>query len=69
MKDRPIVTGMFHDYEAADRAYGALRARGYTDDDIHVVMSEDTRERFHDSDADHIEIEHGSKAAEGAGTG
>jgi hypothetical protein len=66
---RPIVTGMFYDRENADRAYDSLRARGYADDDIHVVMSDETRERFYDSDAEGIAIEHGSKAAEGAGTG
>ncbi|MDX1420379.1 MAG: hypothetical protein R3181_10475 [Rubricoccaceae bacterium] len=69
MNDRPIVTGVFHDPEDADRAYRSLRERGYTEDDIHVVMSDATRERLHDSHADALEIEHGNKAAEGAGTG
>jgi hypothetical protein len=69
MDNRPIVTGMFHDYDAADRAYGSLRERGYTEEDIHVVMSDETRERLADSDADALEIEHGNKAAEGAGAG
>jgi hypothetical protein len=60
---------MFHDRDAADRAYTSLRERGYTDEDIHVLMSKDTRERLHDSDADGLKLEHGSKAAEGAGAG
>ena len=69
MADRPIVTGMFTDYDAADRAYADLRNRGYTDEDVHVVMSDETRERLQDENAEVVEIDHGSKAAEGAGTG
>jgi hypothetical protein len=69
MADRPIVTGMFHDYDAASDAYRSLRDRGYTEQDIHVVMSDETRERLAESGAETVEIEHGSKAAEGAGTG
>jgi hypothetical protein len=65
--DRPIVTGMFHDRDKADRAYNTLRERGYSDDDIHVVMSDDTRKRYYDRDE--VAIEEGSKAMEGAGAG
>ena len=65
--DRPIVTGMFNDNDSADRAYRSLRDRGYTDDDIHVIMSDDTRKEYYDRD--HVEIEEGSKAMEGAGAG
>lgn len=67
MADRPIVTGSFRDYDAADRAYMSLRDQGYTDEDIHVLMSEKTKDRYYDRDT--VEIEHGSKAMEGAGTG
>ena len=69
MDNRPIVTGAFNDAESADRAYSTLRERGYSDEDIHVVMSEKTRDRYYDRDAEEIKIEHGSKAMEGAGTG
>ncbi len=67
MADRPIVTGMFNDSDSADTAYRSLRDRGYTDDDIHVVMSKDTREKYYDRGD--VEIEEGSKAMEGAGAG
>ncbi len=67
--NRPIVTGSFRDSESADRAYRSLRDRGYTDDDIHVIMSDKTRERYYDRDVDEVEIEAGSKAMEGAGAG
>ncbi len=67
MKDRPITTGMFRSSEDADNAYRSLRERGYTDDDIHVVMSDKTRKKYYDRD--NVEIEEGSKAMEGAGAG
>ena len=67
MADRPIVTGMFDDSDSADRAYRSLRDRGYTDDDIHVIMSDDTRKTYYNRDD--AEIEEGSKALEGAGAG
>lgn len=67
--DRPIVTGSFRDSESADRAYTSLRERGYTDDDIHVIMSEDTKEQYYDRGVGEVKIEEGSKAMEGAGAG
>lgn len=67
--DRPLLTGSYRDYEAADRAYADLRDRGYTDNDIHVIMSEDTKKHYYDRDVDQIKIEEGSKAMEGAGVG
>ena len=64
---RPIVSGTFRDRDALDRAVTDFRAKGYTDDDFHVVMNEDTRNRYYaDGDA---AIDEGSKALEGAGAG
>lgn len=65
--DRPLVTGTFNDSDSADRAYRSFRERGYTDDDIHIMMSDDTKKKYYDRDD--VEIEHGSKAMEGAGAG
>lgn len=60
-----LVTGMFSDRTSAERAYDALHQRGYTKDDINLVMSDDTRKKhFGDHDT-----ELGNKAMEGAGTG
>ena len=65
--DRPIVTGTFRDQNSFDSAVSDFRKRGYTDDDFHVVMSDDTRKQYYaDGDA---EIAEGSKAMEGAGAG
>jgi hypothetical protein len=62
-----MLTGMFRDRESAERAYGSLTSRGYTRDDINLLMSEEARRRhFGDRPAD---TELGSKAAEGAGVG
>ena len=69
MKDydrAPLVTGSFRDRESAERAYADLRSRGYSDTDIHIMMSDDTRKKFGGKD---IKIEHGNKAMEGAGAG
>ena len=65
--DRNTVTGVFNSPEHADSAYRSLRDRGYGDEDIHVMMSEDTKKKYYSRE--NVEIEHGSKAMEGAGTG
>lgn len=67
MADRPIVVGMFRDPDHADRVYAHLHERGYSDEDIYVAMSDETRERYYERE--HVEIEEGSKAMKGAGTG
>ena len=59
-----IMTGTFSDREGAERAYQDLVRRGYKPEEVHVIMSEDTRKRYY---ADKPEI--GSKAAEGGMTG
>jgi hypothetical protein len=58
---------MFSDRESAERAYATLHERGYTKDDVNVIMSDDTRKK-HFSD-DHKKTELGTKAMEGLGTG
>jgi hypothetical protein len=60
-----LVSGLFFDRESAERAYRLLMERGYTPDDLDVVMSDDTRKaHFADTDSDL-----GKKALEGAGGG
>lgn len=65
---RRMVTGLFHDRESAEGAYRSMHERGYGKDDVNLLMSEETRDRYfkHD-DADKTEL--GSKALEGAGVG
>lgn len=65
-KRTTMVTGMFRDRDSAERAYGVLPSRGYSDKDVNIVMSEDTRKRHFSGTAT---TELGNKAAEGAGVG
>lgn len=61
-----MLTGMFRDRESAERAYNSAISRGYTRDDVNVMMSDQTRDSwFSDNDDSAL----GSKAMEGAGTG
>jgi hypothetical protein len=62
-----MVTGLFPDRDSAERAYGSIRERGYEDDDVNLIMSDETRKRHFT--VDDRETELGNKALEGAGTG
>jgi hypothetical protein len=61
-----MLTGMFRDRESTEQAYRSLRDRGYSDDEINVMMSSETRDKYY---KDNPDTELGSKALEGAGTG
>jgi hypothetical protein len=64
-----MVTGMFRDRDSAEAAYRSLNDRGYSKDDVNLIMSDDTRKKhFSDVDKDG-DTELGSKALEGAGVG
>ncbi len=62
-----MMTGMFRDRESTENAYNSLQDRGYSKDDINLVMSDETRAKYFSGDDDDTEI--GTKAAEGAGKG
>lgn len=61
------VHGLFNDRDSAERAYRSLSDRGYTTDDVSVLMSDDTRNRHFGEGTPDTEL--GSKALEGAGAG
>ncbi|RYG11834.1 MAG: hypothetical protein EON92_09640, partial [Burkholderiales bacterium] len=63
-----MVTGLFPDRQSAEAAYGTLHDRGYSKDDVNLVMSDETRTRHFANDTN-VETELGNKAAEGAGIG
>ena len=65
-KQQRMVTGMFRDRDSAERAYELSTARGYSDRDINLAMSDDTRKRYF-SHGEKTEL--GNKATEGAGVG
>lgn len=62
-----MLTGMFHDRASAEQAWHGLSERGYTQDDVSLMMSDETRRR-HFGDRN-VTTELGNKAAEGAGIG
>ncbi|MCB5186765.1 hypothetical protein LG200_01955 [Methylobacillus caricis] len=62
------VTGLFNDQESAEQAYLSATNAGYRADEIDVVMSEETRERFYGKNKT-LETEVGNKSAEGAAIG
>lgn len=64
---RPMLTGMFADRDSTKNAYNALHERGYSKDDINLVMSDETRKKHYSDEDDHSEL--GTKAAEDAGKG
>lgn len=41
-----MVTGVFADRSSAERAYGATRELGYEGEEINLLLSEETRERY-----------------------
>ena len=61
------VSGVFRNREDADVAFNNLKERGYTDEDINVMMSDETRNRYF-TDTD-VETDLGDKVAENAGKG
>lgn len=61
------VSRVFRTREEADRAYEDLHGRGYSKDDVNVLMSDKTRDTyFNNSDRD---TALGDKVADNAGTG
>ena len=65
--NQDYVSRVFKDRDSADRAWRDLESKGYTKDDINVMLSDETRDKyFGDEDYDsHL----GDKVAENAGKG
>jgi hypothetical protein len=62
------VTGLVKDKESAEEAYRLASQTSYNDNEINVVMSEDTKEKYCGK-VTTLETEVGSKVAEGAAMG
>lgn len=62
-----MLTGMFRDRESTEKAYNSMHERGYSKDDINLMMSDETRQKHFSGD--NADTDLGSKAAEGAGKG
>jgi hypothetical protein len=66
-KRQYMVTGVFRNRESAERAYDALNRRGYKPEEVHVLMTDETRKK-HFSERP-SKLEHGTKSLEGAAVG
>ena len=58
-----FLTGSFRDRAEAERAYNSLISKGYSKDEINVIMSDDTRKRHFTETSTTTDL--GNKAAEG----
>jgi len=63
-----MVTGLFRDRESAEHAYNTTAGRGYGRDDVNLLMSDETRNKYFSSERAG-ETDLGNKAMEGAGVG
>jgi hypothetical protein len=62
-----MLTGMFNDRDSAEKAYRSLENRGYSKDDLNILMSEETRNKHFPKHGRESEL--GNRALEGAGAG
>lgn len=65
--ENDMLTGMFRDRKSTENAYDSMHDRGYTQDEINLVMSKETHEKYFSDDK--AETELGNKAAAGSGAG
>jgi len=63
-----MVTGLFNDRDSAERAYQSLIARGYSNEEANVIMSDDTRSKYYPSGSEHTSAL-ADKTLEDAGKG
>jgi len=68
-KEGSTTSGIFRDRSSAEKAYHSLHERGYHKDDVHLMMSDDTRKAQFNDEYDAERTELGDKAMEGAGVG
>ncbi len=61
------MTGLFRDRDSSEKAYKSLRERGYSEDEINVMMSDKTRDTYYGEGTADSEL--GTKALEGTGVG
>ncbi|MPR32560.1 hypothetical protein GBK04_04150 [Cytophagaceae bacterium SJW1-29] len=68
-QDTGTITGVFHDKDDAEKAYNSLLSRGYSRDEISVLMSDDTRNTHYKDVDEDDRSDLGNKSMEGAGVG
>lgn len=65
--EKDMLTGMFRDRRSTENAYNSMHERGYTEDEINLVMSKETHDKYFSEDKEETEL--GNKAAAGSGAG
>ncbi len=65
--EKGMLTGMFRDRRSTENAYNSMHERGYTEDEINLVMSKETHDKYFSDDKEETEL--GNKAAAGSGAG
>src|SRR5437763_10281634 len=66
-KRNRMLTALFRNRDTAESAYSSLNSRGYTRDDISLLMSDETRQKYFPTEEPQTEM--GSRALEGLGIG
>ena len=65
--EKDMLTGMFRDRRSTENAYDSVQDKGYTEDEVNLIMSKETHEKYFSEDKKETEL--GNKAAAGSGTG
>lgn len=65
--EKGMLTGMFRDRRSTENAYNSMQERGYSPEEINLVMSRETHEKYFSEDKEETEL--GNKAAAGSGAG
>lgn len=65
--EQSMLTGMFRDRKSTENAYNSMHERGYKKDEINLVMSKETHDKYFSEDKEETEL--GNKAAAGSGAG
>ena len=68
-QSQPLLVGMFKDKDHAEAAYAELRRRGYSTEEINVMMSSTTRDKYYVTKDGVNPDGLGNKALEGTGVG
>jgi len=66
--ENSMLTGMFRDRRSTENAYNAMHERGYSEDEINLVMSKETHKKYFSDDKDETELGHKAAAGSGAGS-
>jgi len=66
--EKGMLTGMFRDRRSTENAYNSMHERGYTEDEINLVMSKETHDKYFTEDKEETELGHKAAAGSGAGS-